>query len=254
MNIQESIQYLEQLFMKLSVDTPENQEYDIPDQTEQVVIDYSSEEENPFENPCFPEIKEGGGTSAGPRWRVPPEPRNEYDRKTPYKYGWVPGDNNAWFKPEREAKVSLCCARQAGQIGNYGCEPKRKYKKRFNSKPFKKKNPVNNRKQFKEAFKKKNLFRNRKQFKNKRKFCPQNKKNCKCWLCDETGHYANECSKSSNYKDKREILKLLWTEGFEPVEDKKHEPLEDVTYVIITSDSESETSSESDTDDEEAPF
>lgn len=29
----------------------------------------------------------------------------------------------------------------------------------------------------------------------RRKFCPQGKSTCKCWICNEVGHFAKDCSK-----------------------------------------------------------
>ena len=50
----------------------------------------------------------------------------------------------------------------------------------------------------------------------KKNSCPKGKKTCTCWLCNEEGHYANECPKKKD--SKKETLKLIWEVGFEPIE------------------------------------
>lgn len=47
---------------------------------------------------------------------------------------------------------------------------------------------------------------------NKSTFCPQGKKDCKCWLCHQEGHYANECPNKKSFQQddkRRKDLKIL---------------------------------------------
>lgn len=150
-------------------------------------------------------------------------------------------------------KSLFAAKKQQGQIGHYGCDQPRR--KRKQHKQIKIVNPTSTKpKRFKRAIKNKTLFRNRKQFQ-KRRFCPKGKSNCRCWLCDQTGHYANECPDKNKYQDKKQLLKLLWEQGYEPVEEKEHQPEPEVTYVIICDkDDESSSSESEEEDDEETPF
>ncbi|KAL2472032.1 coat protein [Abeliophyllum distichum] len=83
-------------------------------------------------------------------------------------------------------------------LGQYGCYPKRKQTKRCKKKSYKfkkykkpyKKKYFKRKKFFKKSTKDKN---DTKEKSDTKKFCPQNKKNCRCWLCNKTCYYANEC-------------------------------------------------------------
>lgn len=72
----------------------------------------------------------------------------------------------------------------------------------------------------------------------KDKSCPMGKKKCRCCLCQEEGHYANECPKKKN-SEKTQVLKLAYNLGYEPIEDSDMDQEADNIYVF-SSDSESE--------------
>ena len=38
--------------------------------------------------------------------------------------------------------------------------------------------------------------------------CPTKKKDCRCWYCNEDGHYANECPKKKSSPGKK-LLRLI---------------------------------------------
>ncbi|KAL2505152.1 Uncharacterized protein Adt_20773 [Abeliophyllum distichum] len=138
----------------------------------------------------------------------------------------------------------LCCDKYKNQIpSQYGCFPEkkrqqRKYKRK--SYRFKK---------YKKPYKKK-LFRKKKFFKkkpenskgktdksktDKKKSCPKNKKNCRCWLYNKTGHYANECPARIQNEDRIKILETFDKHGFYPVEDPSD--TESLYYLETSSDS-----------------
>ncbi|KAL2460949.1 orf y [Abeliophyllum distichum] len=73
-----------------------------------------------------------------------------------------------------------------------------------------------------------------------KKFCPQNKKNCRCWLCNESGHYANECPARLGNEDRVRLLTTFEKEGFYPVEDP--DDTENLYYITTDSESDSEDS------------
>ncbi|PWA51610.1 coat protein [Artemisia annua] len=120
----------------------------------------------------------------------------------------------AWMTKEclqetakKEAQIKLCCERQSDQVGNYGCSSKN-YKK---EKKIWKKQLYNSKyKNFYKKNSRQNYFRNKKQHRQKNykqdnsKYCPSEKKNCKCWLSHEIGHYANNCPKKGQKKEETE--------------------------------------------------
>ncbi|GJR25392.1 coat protein [Tanacetum coccineum] len=158
----------------------------------------------------------------------------------------------AWMRQEclqetakKEAQVKLCCEMQSDKVGNYGCSQK-KYKKR--KKVWKRK--LYNSK-YKQSYKKnsqQNYFRNRKQHRQKynnqdnSKYCPSKKKNCRCWLCHEVGHYANTCPKKGEKKE-TEVLKIAYDLGYEPLEDSDIDSDIEIYAYTNSSDYSSDTSS-----------
>jgi hypothetical protein len=115
---------------------------------------------------------------------------------------------------KREAKINVCCDRIQNKVGNYGCsKPRRKKKKKV----FRKidRSEYRRKKKFPKKFNKQKYFRRNKKYP-KKNSCPKGKKTCTCWLCNEEGHYANECPKKKD--SKKETLKLIWEVGFEPIE------------------------------------
>ncbi|KAL2512937.1 Uncharacterized protein Adt_18537 [Abeliophyllum distichum] len=152
----------------------------------------------------------------------------------------------------RSSKISvaknprICCKQYLDKIpGQYGCTLERKQTRR---KPRRKNYRF---KKYKQPYKKK-FFRKNKYFKrynkaprkgkkrtkeDKKKFCPQKKKNCRCWLCNETRHYANECPSKIGHEDRVKMLETFEKQGFYPVED----PSDTESLYYLTTDSESES-------------
>lgn len=142
-----------------------------------------------------------------------------------------------------------CCSFLAEPTTEFGCKPEKKFhKKKFSKKKFYKK----------KSFKKyKRKFTPGKYFKKpnktgKAKFCPKGKKNCRCWICSEEGHYANECPNRKQFPNQVKLLEIAEINGFEPIEEvfKDYEEV----YTLIKekppdSTSESETSTSSDESD-----
>ncbi|KAL2513062.1 Uncharacterized protein Adt_18662 [Abeliophyllum distichum] len=127
----------------------------------------------------------------------------------------------------------ICCNQYLDRIsGLYGCLPEKKQNKRRQiQKPRRKNYKIM---KYKQPYKKK-FFRKKKYFKrynktprkgrkdskkeDKKKFCPQKKKNCRCWLCNKIGHYVNECPAKIGQEDRIKMLKTFEKQGFYPVED-----------------------------------
>lgn len=108
-----------------------------------------------------------------------------------------------------------CCSFLTEPTTEFGCKPEKKFRKK--QKPYKKK--FYKKKSFK-RFKKK--FTPGKYFKKptgKAKFCPKGKKNCRCWICSEEGHYANECPNRKQYPEKVKLLEIAHHNGLEPLEE-----------------------------------
>ncbi|AAM53127.1 ORFIV [Mirabilis mosaic virus] len=71
--------------------------------------------------------------------------------------------------------------------------------------------------------------------KNPRKnFCPQGKKKCRCWICSEEGHYANECPNRSKNPERVKILIKGYQQDYEPVEDMYEGTLHVYSYEYDT--------------------
>ena len=92
----------------------------------------------------------------------------------------------------------ICCDTRDFRIpGKYGCNIK-SYKQKYK---FRKQNFQKYKKRFNRENYKKRYFR----WKNykpseKRNYCPSGKKKCRCWICNEEGHYANECPRRLQHK------------------------------------------------------
>ena len=147
---------------------------------------------------------------------------------------------------KKEGRIELCCERQSDKIGNYGC----------NQKPYKKRKKIWKRKIYNPKYKnfykrnsRQNYFRNRKQHRQKykkqdnSKYCPSKKKECRCWLCHEEGHYANKCPKKGEKKG-TEVLKIAYNLGYEPIEDSDIDSDIEIYAYTDTSDYSSDTSSD----------
>ncbi|XP_074360256.1 uncharacterized protein LOC141700375 [Apium graveolens] len=145
-----------------------------------------------------------------------------------------------------------CCEKIVEKPFEYGCR-KSSYKKHYRKKSYKhkttykfikKKKPYKSGKYFKKKSSKK--FSN-----DKKKFCPKGKKNCRCWICNEEGHYANECPNRKKNDDKVQMLEQVYSLGYIPIEDPYEDTqevysIEELDPGLIESDSNESTSSESD--------
>ena len=150
----------------------------------------------------------------------------------------------AWMKracnkqiTKKEAKVKLYCDNISNRIGQYGCKtnkqkPRKKIWKKQSYKP-----------KYKQTYKQGNrkYFRDRKQYKkkyySKDKYCPNKKQNCKCWLCHEEGHKANNCPNKNKKEKETNLLKIAYDYGYEPIEDSDVDS--DIDIYAYTTDSES---------------
>jgi len=64
-----------------------------------------------------------------------------------------------------------------------------------------------------EAFQKKTL-----KTQNTCEILPTGKKDCKCWLCKEEGHYASECPQKKSLKRDGEQIRIALSYGLIPLE------------------------------------
>ena len=122
---------------------------------------------------------------------------------------------------------------------------KRKYKKyhKYENKKFRYKNKYfrPRRKKWYKREKGKNYYKEKeKKTMNNEKYCPQGKKNCKCWLCHEIGHYANECPNKKSYKKEVKYLNQISAIGLVPIESLNSSGNESSYCYEILSSSESE--------------
>ena len=131
--------------------------------------------------------------------------------------------------------------------GSYECKTgntkkyfKSKYKTRYKKKyKFFKRN-----KKYKPKYKGRYFYKKNDNPNNKSKFCPKGKKNCRCWICNEEGHYTNECPNRKNHHQKTIIFYQAQSIGLEPIE-YEFSDLEECYILNESSESNSETSEES---------
>ena len=161
---------------------------------------------------------------------------------------------------KRTKKINLCCPEFQGPETMYGCQtiPKlRKWKKKYRFSKPKQKRYYKTSKRFKKYWKqpryKKRFFkkhRNRRaindepqeaQPKDKPKFCPQKKKDCKCWICQEVGHYSYECPNTKNNKAQARVLEeIIDTYDLAPLEDTFSDLSSDEELYLLEFDTEGE--------------
>ena len=117
-----------------------------------------------------------------------------------------------------------CCKGVTEKPTEYGCSPetKKRYKKKKKYRAYKAFKPYKKKKKFRPG----KYFKPKKKKGSKEKFCPQGKKNCRCWICSVEGHYANECPNRQKKAEKTLILQEAQRLGLEPIEDPYDGPQE----------------------------
>ncbi|CAH1431039.1 unnamed protein product [Lactuca virosa] len=83
----------------------------------------------------------------------------------------------------------------------------------------------------------------------KNNLCPQGKKKCRCWICNEEGHYANECPNRKKYPDKVKVLQTANNGGYEALEEEYDGTQHVFILHVDTNSSSSSEKDESITDD-----
>ncbi|KAJ9543839.1 hypothetical protein OSB04_023546 [Centaurea solstitialis] len=118
------------------------------------------------------------------------------------------------------------CEKVSDQIYDYGSRPTKKKnhkKKKISKYKFRKK-----KKSFKPGkYVKKNSSKSSSE---KQKFCPKGKKNCRCWVCNEERHYANECPNRKQHSNRFKMLETIFSLGYSPIKN----PYEDTRNVSAT--------------------
>ena len=153
------------------------------------------------------------------------------------------------------SRVTKCCPKFDYLPHQFGCKPN--YSSRRGRITHKKYNQYNQKKRyhkFKPWYKKKRYHMYKKKYnpnyrqkywKNKnntQKYCPKGKKTCKCWICQEDGHYANECPNNNKKQEKVKLLNQMTQINLEPIENEI-ESEEELWYMQTDDESEYESSS-----------
>jgi predicted transcriptional regulator len=90
---------------------------------------------------------------------------------------------------------------------------------------------------------KENIFETENNIRNKYQsntnYCPSNKKDCKCWICQEDGHKAYECPKKTKKEKETNLLKIAYDLGYEPIEDSGIDS--DIDIYAYTTDTDSDS-------------
>ena len=143
-------------------------------------------------------------------------------------------------KTTQDARIDLCCDTLSNKVNQYGCKDnkKQKYKKKI----WKKQTYKPKYKQYYKQGERK-YFRDRKQYKKKYQsntnYCPSNKKDCKCWICQEDGHKAYECPKKTKKEKETNLLKIAYDLEYEPIEDSGIDS--DIDIYAYTTDTDSDS-------------
>ena len=83
------------------------------------------------------------------------------------------------------------------------------------------------------------LENNNKNKRQRNNYCPNKKENCKCWYCQEEGHYANECPKKKDKKDLTKQIEIAKSCFMEPLEESD-DNLDYIFEYVSETDSETE--------------
>nr|KAJ0216629.1 hypothetical protein LSAT_V11C300116250 [Lactuca sativa] len=121
------------------------------------------------------------------------------------------------YKQQKLKTISKDCCSILSDFKNFDIGKKNYTKKKYK-----------NKKKYKSFWKKKRRkFSPGKYFKKPSKetpkkttSCPQGKKKCRCWICNEEGHYANECPNRKKYPDKVKVLQTANNGGYEALEEE----------------------------------
>lgn len=158
-------------------------------------------------------------------------------------------------------KNRICCDSSSYEIpGRYGCSKpsssmkskrhKKYYKKYYRKKYGFKRKP---KKYFNKYKNKRTFFKKKRSFRQSKDPCPKGKgPNCRCWLCNETGHYANNCPNRTNQKvnsEKIKMLELAYSFKLEPVEESDLSDTESIYEIETDLDPDSNESSSEDESD-----
>jgi len=175
---------------------------------------------------------------------------------------------------KRTKKINLCCPEFQGLETMYGCNTipklkklKRKLKKKFRFKKPKRKHYYKSPKRIKKYFgqpKYRKHFFKKKKFGHKKglneepstmnsqdkpKFCPQKKKDCKCWICQEIGHYSYECPNTkSNKAQAKAFEEITMVYDLAPLEDAFEYVSSDKELYLIESGSDNRSEDDSSSD------
>nr|UCJ01202.1 mutant coat protein [Strawberry vein banding virus] len=170
------------------------------------------------------------------------------------------------LKIKKEIRRNMCCPKFSSPETQYGCKPfsHKKAKKKKYKQYYKKKYRLRKPKRWTNSRRKysgRKLFRRKRDQKeessstteDKKKFCPQGKTTCRCWICNEIGHFAKDCRNKSAGHNR--IIEELQSLQLEPVfnldELKEEEKFWELEEVSESSESESESSSDGSTDSED---
>lgn len=122
-----------------------------------------------------------------------------------------------------------CCPKLVDDLTlDYGCKVKSKRKVFKYEKKRSSKHKRYQKRYVKKSFKPSKFARKPSKNPSKEKFCPKGKKNCRCWICSEEGHYANECPNKENNKKQFKMFQEVLSQGLVPIE----EPYEHEHHVF----------------------
>lgn len=150
------------------------------------------------------------------------------------------------YKQQKLKTISKDCCSILSDFKNFDIGKKNYTKKKYK-----------NKKKYKSFWKKKRRkFSPGKYFKKPSKetpkkttSCPQGKKKCRCWICNEEGHYANECPNRKKYPDKVKVLQTANNGGYEALEEEYDGTQHVFIYHVETESSSDTEEYESTTDD-----
>ena len=151
------------------------------------------------------------------------------------------------YKQQKLKTISKECCSILSDLKNFDIGKKTYTKKKYKNKTKKKHKSFWKKKKKRRFSPGKYFKKSPKEPPKKNTSCPQGKKKCRCWICNEEGHYANECPNRKKYPDIVKALQIANDRGYEALEEE-YDGIQHVFKIYVDTNSSSSDEEESYTD------